>query len=206
MRKMYSFSLYLDKDIFNQKWEIGSTKLVHHHRYQQDPTVELISERKGKLEVFLWQWIICTMWTYPNSSKCAPELEEKGERRRMIRVLKHFPLLFLYKCYIKLTFSYIKIWKIMNHNNNMYICICIIINKASWDLFPHSLDISLIGESKQHFTAPAESKLVFLATKCSVYSTVHIHTHIAAYSTNRSCLKCKAKEPEGFNARIKTAL
>lgn len=53
MRKAYSLSLYLDKDISYHGWETDSPKFVtHHHSYQQDPTAELISGKKGKLEVF----------------------------------------------------------------------------------------------------------------------------------------------------------
>lgn len=100
----------------------------------------------------------------PTSSKFAQELEE-GEGRRMTRALKHFSLSCYWKIIFQFTFSSVNIWKIINHT----------------DLFEtfssHYPDIPITQEGKQHLTAPVESKLVFLATKCSVSSTMHTHTH-----------------------------
>lgn len=172
MRKIYSL-LYLEKDISYLGWETDSTKLVmHHHSYQQAPTVELISGKKGKLEVFCWQWVICTTWMYPTSSKLAPELEE-GEGMGYDKSIKTLPLFFLlFKGYIA-----IHLFFCPNLKNNKP-------HGTSWDFFLHSPDIPVTQEGKQHFTAPVESKLVFLATKCSVSLPLWTHTSLPTALTD----------------------
>lgn len=133
-------------------------------QYQQDPTVELISASKGKSEFFAgsgsfapFKWIQTTLNLLQNWKKGREE-DDKS--------IKNLSLLCCWEITFQFTFSFVKIWKIINHTDLLEI------------FSSHSPDIAITWEGKQHLTAPVESKLVFLATKCSDSSTMHTHTSL----------------------------
>lgn len=162
MRKIYSLSLYSEKDISYCGWETDSTKLVTHTTAtSRTPGWRWFLRGTEKSDFFCWPFAPC---------ECIqPALNwlqnwKKG-KEGWRRVLKHFFLFVLFKGYISIYFGFCQ-----NLKNNKP-------HWASWDYSPHSPYILITREGKQHFTAPVESKLVFLATKCSISSTIHTHTH-----------------------------